>query len=91
MKIDIAVEGTPPYTSEVFIGEDVMEGIAGRIESALDGRSVYWIWDETVWSLWGRKAHDLGWPPQKDPRVTLFTASESNKRLASVEFSQGSS
>jgi 3-dehydroquinate synthase len=86
MKIDIAASGTPPHTSKIFIGEDIMERIASGLETALGGRSAYWIWDETVWPLWGRKALDLGWPTQRDPRVILFAASEPTKRLASVEF-----
>ena len=72
--------------SEIFIGEDVMEKIPGRLKEAIGDRSVYWIWDEAVWSLWGRKALDLGWPEDRNGRVTLFTASEHNKRLGSVEF-----
>ncbi|MGC9964692.1 MAG: 3-dehydroquinate synthase [Syntrophobacteraceae bacterium] len=86
MKIVIAAAGTPPHTSEIFIGEDMMGRIAGGLETALGGRSAYWIWDETVWTLWGRKALELGWPTQRDPRVILFTASEHDKRLTSVEF-----
>jgi len=86
MKIDITVGGTPSRTSEVFIGEDVMERVAGGLEGALGGRSAYWIWDETVWSLWGRRAIELGWPTNRDPQVILFTASEPKKRLTSVEF-----
>ena len=30
MKIDIAMGGTPPYVSEIFIGEDVMERVPRR-------------------------------------------------------------
>ncbi|MGA2937638.1 MAG: 3-dehydroquinate synthase [Syntrophobacteraceae bacterium] len=86
MKINIALGGTPPHVSEVFIGEDVMERVPGTLEAALGGRSAYWIWDEAVWPHWGRKALDLGWPVQRDGRVILFTASEPGKRLASVEF-----
>ena len=86
MKINIALAGTPPHTSEVFIGGDVMERIAGGLEACLRGRSAYWIWDETVWSLWGRKVYELGWPAQRDGRVILFAATEPNKRLTSVEF-----
>ena len=86
MKINIALAGTAPHTSEVFIGGDVMEQIAGGLDACLGRRCVYWIWDETVWALWGRKALDLGWPTHMDGQVTLFTASEPDKRLTSVEF-----
>ena len=86
MKIDIVAAGTSAYTSEVFIGDDIMERIAGGLETALGGRSAYWVWDESVWPLWGRKALDLGWPTHRDRQVVMFAASEPNKRLSSVEF-----
>src|SRR5208283_2052631 len=86
MKINITLGGTAPDVSEIFIGEDVMERVPAGLEAALGGRSAYWIWDEAVWSIWGRKALDLGWPVQRDGQVILFTASEPDKRLASVEF-----
>jgi 3-dehydroquinate synthase len=86
MKIDITLGGTSLNVSEIFIGEDVMELIPGRIREAAGGRSAYWIWDEAVWSLWGRRARELGWPEDRNGRVALFTASEPNKRLSSVEF-----
>lgn len=86
MKIDISLGETPPHVSEIFIGEDVIERVPGRLQAALGGRSAYWIWDEAVWSLWGRKALDAGWPVAGEGQLTLFTASESNKRLGSVEF-----
>ncbi len=86
MKIDIALSGTPPIKSEIFIDEYLMERIAGNLNTALRGRSAYWIWDETVWSLWGRKAVELGWPTQTNGQVILFTASEPAKRLTSVDF-----
>lgn len=86
MKIDISLGGAPPHVSEIFIGEDVLELIPSRIRAAVGGRSAYWVWDEAVWSLWGRQALELGWPVNKEGQVTLFTASEPDKRLASVEF-----
>ncbi|MHC1729724.1 MAG: 3-dehydroquinate synthase [Syntrophobacteraceae bacterium] len=86
MKLEIALPGSSPQVSEIIIGDDVLERIAGNLETALGGRSVYWIWDESVWPLWGRKAVELGWPGQKESNVVLFAASEPNKRLTSVEF-----
>lgn len=85
MKIDISLGGIPPHVSEIFIGEDIMERIPGSLETALGGRSAYWIWDEAVWSLWGRKALALGWPVDRNGRLILFTASEPDKRVTSVE------
>ena len=86
MKIDITLGAASARVSEIFIGEDVMERVPGSLQAALEGRSAYWIWDEAVWALWGRKALDLGWPVDRNGQVSLFTASESDKRLASVEF-----
>ncbi len=86
MKIDLSLPGSPPRTSEISIGDDVLETIAGGLEDALRGRAAYWIWDEAVWNLWGRRAAELGWPEPAGGRVILFAASEPNKRMASVEF-----
>ncbi len=86
MKIDVTLPGTPSRISEIIIGEHVMEGVGGNLEAALGDRTAYWVWDEAVWTLWGRRAAELGWPGQKEGRVVLFSASEPNKRLASVEF-----
>ena len=85
MKIDIRLGETPARVSEIFIGEDMMESVPGALEKALGTRSAYWIWDETVWALWGGKAADLGWPMDRNGGLILFTASEFDKRLASVE------
>jgi 3-dehydroquinate synthase len=86
MKIDIALGAASARLSEIFIGEDVMERVPGSLQAALGGRSAYWIWDEAVWSLWGHKLLDLGWPVDRNGQVIVFTASEPDKRLASVEF-----
>jgi len=85
VKIDVSLPGNPPGISEIIIGEDVFERMAGGLEAVLGGRSAYWIWDETVWGLWKARAVELGWPTPEDGRVVLFAASEPNKRLASVE------
>lgn len=85
MKIDVSLPGNPPRISELIIGEDVLEHIPEGLNGVIGGRSAYWIWDESVWGLWGSKAAELGWPTQKDGRVVLFAASEPNKRLAAVE------
>lgn len=86
MKFDISLHGDGPQVSEIILGGDVMERVADSLEKALRGRSAYWIWDESVWTHWGRRAHELGWPGQGDSRAVMFTASEPNKRLTSVEF-----
>ena len=85
MKIDIRLEETPARVSEIFIGEDVMVRVPGALQKSLGSRSAYWIWDEAVWALWGSKAEGLGWPMGRNGRVILFTASEFDKRVSSVE------
>ncbi len=85
MKIEIRLGETSARVSEIMIAPDMMERIAEVLPKALGGRSAYWIWDEAVWGLWGEKAAGLGWPMDGGNRVIAFTASEPEKRLASVE------
>lgn len=85
MKIDIRLGETPSRVSQIFIGESIMELVAGGLQKALGTRSAYWIWDEAVWALWNGKVADLGWPMDRGGRVILFTATEPDKRMASVE------
>jgi 3-dehydroquinate synthase len=86
MKIEIRLGETPGRISEIFIAEDLMEQIPDVLKKSLGTRSAYWIWDETVWGLWKDKVAGRGWPVEGDGRVILFSASEPDKRLASVEF-----
>lgn len=85
VKITVSLPGSPPGFSEIMIGDDVLERIGPGLKEALGDRPAYWIWDESVWGLWSRKAIELGWPDQRDGRVILFSASEPEKRLSSVE------
>ena len=85
MKIDISLGETPARVSEIFIGEDIMERVPGGLQKALGARSAYWIWDEAVWALWKSKVAGLGWPVDGNGRLILFTATEPDKRIASVE------
>ncbi len=86
MKIDVSLPGGRARVSRIVIGEDVMERIAEEVGKALRGRSVFWVWDESVWSLWGKKAQSLGWPGLDEGHVIPFAASEPGKRLTAVEF-----
>lgn len=86
MKIDVSLPETPARVSQILIGEDVLERIADEIKKALRGRGLFWVWDESVWALWGKKAQSLGWPGLDEGHVILFAASEQNKRLTAVEF-----
>ncbi|MDR3568301.1 MAG: 3-dehydroquinate synthase [Syntrophobacteraceae bacterium] len=85
MKIDVRLEEAPARVSEIFIGEDLIERVPGALEKALGTRSAYWIWDETVWGLWGERVESLGWLMEGSGRVIPFRASEFDKRMASVE------
>jgi len=85
MKYTISLPGSPPDVSEVIVGEGLLEGLPGRVDEAVEGRSAYWIWDERVWTLWGEKVAAFGWPDLASGRVILFSGSERNKRLLAVE------
>lgn len=86
MKLTINLPGTPARTSDVFISEGLLEELPKIVDSHLGNRTAYWIWDEKVWSLWQRQLKDLGWPKWEDGQLILFPASESNKRLTSLEW-----
>ncbi len=86
MKIEINLGEAPARVSEILIGEDLMKDLGGVLHIALGNRSAFWIWDEAVWELWGNRTAELGWPIDTiEGRIILFTASEPEKRLASVE------
>ena len=86
MKLNLSLPSIPGRESEITIGEKAAEQIAGDLALHSAGKTAYWIWDETVWSLWKKRAVELGWPGPDDPGAILFSASEPNKRLSSVEF-----
>lgn len=85
MKLTIELQGTPPRTSDVIIGEGLLAEVKGSLSSYIGDRSAYWIWDENVWHIWGKRAHSLGWPGEGSGRLILFPASEANKRLRLLE------
>ena len=85
MNLAIELPGTPPYSSQVFIGKNQAEEFSAALASHLRDRSAYWIWDEKVFALWGERLKALPFPPMEMSRVIRFPASEGNKRLATVE------
>jgi 3-dehydroquinate synthase len=85
MKFVIDLPGSPPLTSQVFVGEDFVAGFSDALASCLGERTPYWIWDENVFGLWHDRLRACGWPGQESDRLILFPASEQNKRLAAVE------
>ena len=85
MKLNLSIPGSPPRTSEITIGENAAAQIKEDLALHCPGKTAYWIWDQTVWPLWNRRAAELGWPDPESGRAILFSASEPDKRIASVE------
>jgi 3-dehydroquinate synthase len=85
MELHLSLPGTPPRVSTVKIAAGLMEALPDILAPHLEGRSVYWIWDERVWELWRQQVAALHWPALSADRVIQFAASEANKRLAAVE------
>lgn len=86
MKITINLPANPARTSEVFIAEGLLSELFETIASHVGNRVAYWIWDEKVWNLWQQPLKEMGWPAIDEGRLILFPASESNKRLSSLEW-----
>ncbi len=85
MNFSIELPETPSRISKVVIEEGLLREIPEALDSYLNGRVAYWIWDENVWRLWWKRIAELGWPGLESGRVILFAASESNKRLSALE------
>ena len=85
MKFAIELQEVPRRPCEVIIGEGLLPEIGRFIESRPEGLVPYWIWDENVWHVWGKRVTALGWPDEASGRVILFPASEANKRFSSLE------
>jgi 3-dehydroquinate synthase len=85
MKLNIKIPGIPARISELTIGRGLIQGLPKLLAARLGSRSAYWIWDERVWGLWGKRTAELGWPIGDPSRLVLFPASETNKRLSALE------
>lgn len=85
MKFALDLPGTAPFSSLVFIDRDGGGGFAAALESCLKDRTVYWIWDERVFSLWWERLTTSPFPAVEPSRLLRFPASEANKRLTAVE------
>ncbi len=85
MKLTMNLPGIPPRTSDVIIGEGLLQDLPTALRSYLEGRVAYWIWDENVWNLWKERIEKWGWGEWLKGHLILFPASEPNKRLAAVE------
>jgi len=79
VKLEMRLAGGLPRVVEIFVGESV-RGLPALLTDRFHGRSLYWIWDETVWSLWGS-----GWDEAGEDRRVAFDFSEGGKRLSGVE------
>jgi len=85
MKLALDLPGTPPFSSQVVIDRDGDGAFPATLESCLQGRIAYWIWDETVFSLWRERLEGPSFPTITPAHIIRFPASEANKRLTMVE------
>lgn len=86
LTIDLEVAADPPRVSNIFIGTALMGGLPDAMESLLDGRKAFWVWDRRVHDIWYRRVLAMGWPDTVSGGTGLvFAAGEAQKRLAAVE------
>jgi len=85
MKLTIELPDSPSRTSQVFVGRDTSAEFSEILASCLEDRVPYWIWDENVFALWRERLKDSAFPPIEPGRLIRFSASESNKRLSTLE------
>jgi 3-dehydroquinate synthase len=85
MKMTISLPENASRTSDVFIGDGVLREFPKVFGDYVKGKDIFWIWDENVWELWGKRLGELGLSDINQERLILFPASESNKRLSYLE------
>jgi 3-dehydroquinate synthase len=85
MKLVIELPGSPACTSQIFIGSDTAAEFPNTLASCLEDRRAYWIWDDNVFRLWHERLQGSPWPAIENGCLLHFSASEANKRLATVE------
>lgn len=85
LKLALDLPGTPPFSSQVVIDRDGDGALLTTLESCLQGRVAYWIWDETVFTLWRERLEGPSFPTIAPAHIIRFPASEANKRLTMVE------
>jgi 3-dehydroquinate synthase len=85
MKFAIELPGSPPCSSQVFIGRDIAAELSDTLASHLQDRPAYWIWDEKVFELWRQRLEGTPFPPMETGHLICFPASEANKRLSAIE------
>ena len=85
MKFTINLPGSPPCTSQVFIGKNMGPELSGTLAPYLGERGAYWIWDENVFRMWKGRLQGSFWTASGTDRLLCFPASEANKRLSAVE------
>jgi len=81
----LRLAGTPSRDSQVRIGGDLLEDLPASLSSRFGDSRIFWIWDETVHSLWHERTRQMGWSVPSDDEWILFPASEPNKRLSELE------
>jgi len=85
MELTLELPGSPPRSSRVRIGEDILENLPESLSSRWEGSRIFWIWDRAVHALWHPRLREMGWRPSSEDEWILFPASESNKRLSQLE------
>ena len=85
MKLTIEAPGSPPCTSQIVIGQNIVREFSEMLASCLQKRVAYWIWDEKVFGLWRERLKIPPWPAQEADRRLSFPAAEANKRLSALE------
>lgn len=85
MQLTLRLPGEGARESEIRIGSGLIASLPEYVGRFAGKRAAYWIWDRNVWELWRDRCLQSGWPSVESGRVILFSASEANKRLATVE------
>lgn len=85
MHTTLRLPGGEPRESEIRIESGLRSRLCRHVVERAGRRGVFWVWDARVWELWGDACTQCGWPSRESGAVIHFEASETNKRLASVE------
>jgi len=85
MRLTVKLPGTPSRISEVFVGDDLLEGLSEELNIRCGVRRPFWVCDEKVWGLWQKALSPLISARGEGDVPVLFAASESNKTLAALE------
>ncbi len=85
MNFTINLPGMPARSSEIFVGDDLLERLSGELKIRFGERRPVWICDEKMWGRWREKLSPLIEAGGKGSEPILFAALESNKTLSALE------